>query len=182
MNKIIITIVSIGFFIAFALPAHAQYFVSAEYAPFSNHLSDTDAPAGGYNETNHVTTLKIGKSYHADKTWAYNISAGITGFKNSYDKSSFGAGIGLETLYNIDQNWGIYAGGDIGLISGYEDNVDEDYQILGDLIPFLVLNGGGQYQLDNSPIALRAGLKYVPASIVDSDDVVLGSVGLNYKF
>lgn len=156
-------------------------FVSVEYAPFSNHLSDDNAPAGGYNEDNHIVTVKIGHEVESNSAWSYNYSAGLTTFDNSYDERSFGAGVGAEIMYDLTQVWSLYGGADLGLVSGYDGHVDDDYVLFDELIPFFVLNGGVEYDLGEGMPMIRAGMKYVPASAVDSDDVVAYSIGARFK-
>ena len=162
--------------------AQDRNYISFEYAPFSKHLSDDDAPAGGYNEDNNIASLKYGRMYPLNEKWDYSLTAGITSFKNSYDKQSNGAGVGVEWLYDLQQNWDLYGGADLGLVSGYEDNVDDSYHLFGDLIPFFVLNGGAEYEFASHLPTFRAGLKYVPASLVGSDDVIAVSIGTRYRF
>ena len=156
--------------------AEDRNYISLEYAPWSEHLDDSDAPAGGYNEDNNIVTLKYGRMYPISEKWSYSLTAGVTAFENSYDKDSQGAGVGVEWLYNLKPEWNLYMGGDLGLVSGYDDNVDDDYHMLGDLIPFLVFNGGAEYDFAPNLPTLRAGIKYVPASLVDSDDVIALSI------
>lgn len=157
-------------------------FVSIEYAPDSNHLSNDDAPVGGYNEDNDIVTIKIGREYDWKTDWKYSLSAGFTTFDNSYNERSNGIGIGAEAHYILNRNFSLYGGGDFGFVSGYEDNVNTDFVIFDEYIPFFVFNGGVEYEFKGHLATLRGGVKYVPASIVESDDVVALSVGTRIKF
>ena len=162
--------------------AEDRNYVSFEYAPWSEHLSDKEAPSEGYNENNNIVTLKYGRMFPISEKWSYSLSAGVTAFENSYGNDSQGGGVGVEWLYAFQPNWNLYGGGDLGLVSGYEDDVDSDYHVLGDLIPFFVLNGGVEYDFAPDLPTFRAGIKYVPASLVDSDDVIAVSIGTRYRF
>ena len=164
------------------LTANAQNFVYLEYAPVSNHLSDGDAPAGGYNEDNNIVTFKFGREFTLNDNWNYNFTAGVTAFENSYYKSSKGAGIGAEMIYKATDEIGLYGGADLGLVDGYEGNVDDDYIVFGDYVPFLALNGGAEYDFGAQYPSIRGGIKYIPASIAGSDDVVAYTIGTRYKF
>jgi|GEM_PF-2075167 len=157
-------------------------FVSIEYAPNSNHLSNDDAPVGGYNEDNDVVTIKIGREYNWKPDWKYSLSAGFTTFDNSYNESSNGIGIGAEAHYILNRNLSLFGGGDFGFVSGYDDNVDTDFVIFNEYIPFFAFNGGVEYEFSDYLPTIRGGVKYVPASIVGSDDVVALSIGSRIKF
>tara|TARA_B100001750_G_C15515534_1_gene606806 strand:- start:783 stop:1334 length:552 start_codon:yes stop_codon:yes gene_type:complete len=182
--KITLSILLLCLFISQAASAQEQdrNYVSFEYAPWSEHLSNSDAPAGGYNENNDIVTLKLGRMYPINENWSYSLTAGVTAFKNSYDEDSQGGGFGVEWLYALYPEWGLYGGVDLGLVSGYEDHVDNDWHLLGDLIPFMVLNAGAEYEFAPDLPTLRGGLKYVPASIVESDDVMALTIGTRYRF
>jgi len=157
-------------------------FVSIEYAPNSHHLSDGDAPVGGYNEDNDIVTIKIGREYNWKPDWKYSLSAGFVTFDNSYDESSNGLGVGAEAHYIINRNLSLYGGGDFGFVSGYENNINDDAVIFNKYIPFFAFNGGVEYEFSDHLPTLRGGVKYVPASIVGSDDVVALSIGTRIKF
>jgi hypothetical protein len=163
-------------------PKDHRNFVSIEYAPDSNHLSNDDAPVGGYNEDNDIVIVKIGREYDWKTDWRYSLSAGFTTFDNSYNERSNGIGIGAEAHYILNRNFSLYGGGDFGFVSGYDGNVDDGYVIFNEYIPFFVLNGGVEYEFKGHLPTLRGGVKYVPASIVGSDDVVALSVGTRVKF
>jgi hypothetical protein len=161
--------------------AQQQPFVSIEYAPFSRHLSNNDAPRGGYNETNNMIMLKIGHENVLNNQWDWNYSAGYAFFDNSYDLTSHGLGGGVEFLRTVRSSTKLYVGIDAGLVSGYEDNVSDDAVLFGELIPFAAFNGGVEYDLGKSLPSIRAGAKYVPASLVGSDDVIALSIGLKHE-
>ena len=180
MRKFIIT--TAFCLIGAGVNAEPYNFVSAEYAPISNHLTDEDAPAGGYNENNNIVILKFGREYQGGANWDYNFTAGYTLFKNSYDETSHGPGVGAEALYKFTPKFKAYGGADVGLVTGYDGNVDDDYLLFNKLVPFLALNTGLEYDLGAGLPSIRGGIKYVPASIVDSDDVVAYSVGARISF
>lgn len=167
-------------FVPFAAQAEPQTFMSAEYAPYSKHLTDDDAPRGGYNEDNHIVTFKVGREHTLNEEWRVNYAAGYSIFNNSYDQTSHGLGGGLEGLYTLTPNLAAYGGADIGLVSGYDGYVDDDYVILGELIPFVALNAGAEYKFPGKFPAIRGGIKYVPASVVGSDDVVAFTMGARF--
>lgn len=160
-----------------AAQAEGQNFIVVEYAPFSKHLSKSDAPTGGYNEDNHIVIVKFGREHQLNAHWDYNWSAGYTVFKNSYDKTSHGPGVGAEALYRLPHNFKLYGGADLGLVSGYENNVDRDAVLFNRFIPFLTFNAGAEYDLGDNLPSIRSGIRYVPASLVGSDDVVTLSLG-----
>lgn len=180
--KIFLGLVALILFVSSAYADDRRNYISVEYAPWSEHLSDSDAPANGYNETNNIVTVKYGRVYPVNNEWSYSLSVGVTAFENSYYKDSQGAGVGIEGLYDWTPYWNLYGGADLGLVSGYEDNVDADYHLFGDLVPFMVFNGGAEYDFDEDLPTLRTGMKYVPASLFDSDDVVVFAFGTRYRF
>ena len=157
-------------------------FVMIEYAPNSNHLSDDDAPVQGYNEDNDLIIAKIGREYDWKQNLKYSLSVGLTTFENSYYDRSYGLGVGAEANYSLNRNLSIYGGGDFGFVSGYEGNVDDDYLLFDDYVPFLSLNTGLEYEFNDHLPTIRGGVKYVPASIVGSDDVVALTIGSRLKF
>lgn len=157
-------------------------FVMVEYAPNSNHLSNDDAPIGGYNEDNDILIIKIGREYAWKPEWKYAVSIGYTSFDNSYNEDSSGVGAGLEAIHDFNRHVAFYAGGDFGFVSGYEDNVNDDFVIFDEYIPFVAFTTGLEFELNDYLPTLRGGVKYVPASIVGSDDVVALAVGTRFKF
>ncbi len=159
-----------------------SYFVLIEYAPNSNHLSDGDAPVGGYNEDNDILTIKLGKEFDWKPGWKYALSAGFTTFDNSYNNDSNGIGVGAEAIYLVNRHINLFGGADFGFVSGYEDNVNDDFVIFNEYIPFLAFNGGVEYEINDYLPTIRGGIKYVPASIVGSDDVVALTIGTRIKF
>ncbi len=175
-------IILIALCISFPVMAQ-QNFVQMEYAPNSNHLSNDDAPAAGYNEDNNIVIIKLGREYDLNNNnWKYALSAGYTHFKNSYGKKSNGLGVGAEAIYLLGRDVSLYGGGDFGFVSGYENNVNNDYVIFDRYIPFLTLNAGLEYEFNEYLPTLRIGGKYVPGSVVDSDDVVALTIGSRLKF
>lgn len=181
----------LGFFIAMPVMAQTEVrdtmndrrnFVLIEYAPKSNHLSNDDAPAAGYNEDNDILTIKLGREFDWKPNWRYALAAGFTTFENSYDNTSNGLGVGAEAIYLVSRNVNLFGGGDFGFVSGYDGNVDDDYVIFGEYIPFFALNAGVEVEINDYLPTLRGGVKYVPASIVGSDDVVALTIGTRIKF
>jgi hypothetical protein len=157
-------------------------FVQLEYAPRSHHLSDDDAPAGGYNEKNNVILIKLGREYNWKPNWKYALSIGYTEFDNSYNRNSNGYGVGAEAIYLMGYNTSFYGGGDFGFVSGYQDNVNNDFVIFDKYIPFLALNAGFEYMFNDKLPSIRLGGKYVPGSVIDSDDVIAFTFGTKLKF
>lgn len=159
-----------------------SYFIQFDYAPNSNHLSNDDAPVGGYNEDNDIVIIRLGREFDWKPNWKYALSIGYTDFENSYNESSRGLGVGAEAIYLVAYDVSVFAGGDFGFVSGYEDNVNNDFVIFDEYIPFFALNAGVEYEINDKLPTIRIGGKYVPASIVDSDDVVALTFGTRFKF
>lgn len=178
----LILILAFSVFGMAAAKAEPVNFAMLEYAPISNHFSDDGAPAEGYNENNNLLVFKLGREYQGGVNWNYNFTLGYAYFKNSYDETSHGPGIGAEASYTVLPQTSVYGGVDLGVVTGYEDNVDEDYVLFDSMIPFLTLNAGLEYDLGGELPSIRGGVKYAPGSIVDSDDVIAYTIATRLKF
>lgn len=102
-------------------------------------------------------------------------------FVNSFDVQSYSAGASVEVRYRpgVIENTGLYAGIDIGIVSGY-DGLLPPSRMIGPLTPAGNFKGGVLYDIPNTSATLFAGVRFVPP--VGVTGIVAPGIGMSYEF
>lgn len=167
---------------SFTSAAHAKLCertgIYGEALFISEHLSDDQAPIGGYNENN--TGISIGgvcKNYF--ENFDLNGSVGLIVFDNSYDDISTGITFGLNLSTPIYERWDVFGGTNIAIVDGYEDLAD-NARIGNEIAILPAIAAGLSYNFTDN-ISFRGTANIIP-SVGDSDGVFLPTIGIQYLY
>ncbi|MGM0422765.1 MAG: hypothetical protein ACQEQL_06695 [Pseudomonadota bacterium] len=160
------------------------------HSPGTHHITNDGAGKSGYNEDNNRFAFEANWHNELSDIFCFTSRLGLTGFKNSYDATSFGPFIAGDLDFPISRADNIYGyvEGGVGLITGYEDHLSEDI-MMGGLLPMPVVGAGlrlkGAFEHFNS---ISAGLEYIPAQEITNmmrtrnsgDSVVSAKIAVNF--
>lgn len=170
------------FICLFMFPAHAKLCdrvgIYGEALIFSEHLDDSQAPIGGYNEDN--KGLSIGAVCKNEYTYFdWNNALGLIVFNNSYDNTSKGIAFASNLSAPIYGEFDGFGGINIAVVDGY-NALSETIRIGDETAILPALTAGIAYNLSEN-ISLRVTANLVPG-VSDADGVFLPTFGAQYLF